>query len=270
MPLQKGHRLEQKARILQPITVKHIACIGIWARERVVMRKEQNIKGWITALAVIATVTAVLPAIGAQASNQRANAEWSEAAAEFRANGLNMTEVLQFETPRLRDAADIRSLSPLRVEHRRWAETRASEHQCLAEAVYYEARSESRSGQLAVADVVKNRVKSKHYPNSICAVVYEGAHRPFACQFSFACDGSMDRAPTGKAWQRSLDIAQLSLTGFVPDMTKNSTHYHTIEIEPDWAQTLEFKATIGFHKFYRPSWRERNASTSAIAIAPPT
>jgi hypothetical protein len=233
------------------------------------MRKTQKIKGWVTALAVIGTAAIVIPTIGAQASTQRVNAEWAEAAAEFRASDVQPVAFTAVETPRLRDVSDIRSLSPLRVEHRRWAENRASEHQCLAEAVYYEARSESRSGQLAVADVVKNRVKSKHYPNSICGVVYEGSHRPFACQFSFACDGSMDVAPKGKAWQRSQDIAQLSLTGFVPDMTKNSTHYHTIAINPDWAETLEFKATIGFHKFYRPSWRERGSSTAAIAIAPP-
>lgn len=234
------------------------------------MRKTQKIKGWVTSLAVIGAAAVVIPTLGAQASTQRIDAEWAASAAEFRASELEVVAFTAVQTPRLRDAADIRSLSSLRAEHRRWAEMRASEHQCLAEAVYYEARSESRSGQLAVADVVKNRVSSKHYPNTICGVVYEGAHRPFACQFSFACDGSMDRAPQGKAWTRSRDIAQLSLTGFVPDMTKNSTHYHTIQIEPDWAETLEFKATIGFHKFYRPSWRERNATTAAIAIAPPT
>lgn len=234
------------------------------------MRKTQNIKGWFTALAVIGTVTAIIPAMGAQASNQRDQAQWSQAAADFRASDANAIASFALASPRLQDAADIRTLSPLRAEHRRWAETRASEHQCLAEAVYYEARSESRSGQLAVADVVKNRVKSKHYPNSICGVVYEGAHRPFACQFSFACDGSIDRAPKGAAWDRSQDIAQVSLTGFVPDLTKNSTHYHTVEIKPDWAETLEFKAKIGFHKFYRPSWRERDTGTPSIAIAPPS
>ncbi len=233
------------------------------------MRKMQKISGWMTATLVITASAAVIPAIASQASTQRENAKWAEAAAEFRAAEIETLAFTQVETPRLRDVADIRSLSPLRREHRQWAENRAAEHQCLAEAVYYEARSESRSGQLAVADVVKNRVKSKHYPNSICAVVYEGAHRPFACQFSFACDGSMDHAPKGKAWQRSQDIAQLSLTGFVPDMTKNSTHYHTVQIEPNWSKTLEYKATIGFHKFYRPSWRERNSGTATIAIAPP-
>lgn len=234
------------------------------------MRSMHNIRGWMTAMAVVVTVSTVIPAIGAQASNQRDQASWAQAAADFRTTALDTSVSVDFKAPRLQDAEDIRYLSPLRVEHRRWAESRASEHQCLAEAIYYEARSETRSGQLAVADVVKNRVKSKHYPNTICEVVYEGAHRPFACQFSFACDGSMERAPKNPVWQRSQDIAQVSLTGFVPDLTQNSTHYHTVEIDPDWAETLEYKATIGFHKFYRPTWRERNSGSVGIAIAPPT
>jgi len=230
----------------------------------------QNIKGWTTALAVIATISTVIPVMGAQASHQRDQEKWTDAALAFQSAEPVSIEFLDFSQPRLRDAADIQSLSKVRLEHRQWAGSRASEHQCLAEAIYYEARSESRSGQLAVADVVKNRVKSKHYPNTICGVVYQGAHRPFACQFSFACDGSMDTAPKPATWKRSKEMAQVSLTGFVADLTKNSTHYHTIEIKPDWAETLEYKATIGFHKFYRPSWRERRTSTSVVAIAPPT
>lgn len=234
------------------------------------MRNGQNIKGWLTALAVIGTAAFVFPVIGAQTSGQLAQVQWAQAAADFRASDLKAVEYTRIEIPRLRDAADVRSLSPLNITHRRWAANLMAEHQCLSEAVYYEARSETRSGQLAVADVVKNRVTSKHFPNSICGVVYQGAERPFACQFSFACDGSMDIAPKGTAWQRSQDIAQLSLMGFVPDLTKNSTHYHTVEVEPNWAKTLEFKAAIGFHKFYRPSWRERRTGTASISIAPPT
>ena len=233
------------------------------------MRNGQEIKGWVTALAVIGTASVVIPKIGSQASGQRAQAQWAQAAADFRASEKATTIAAPLLSPRFQDIVDIETLSPFRVEHRRWAKTNASEHKCLAEAVYYEARSESRSGQLAVADVVKNRVKSKHYPDTICGVVYEGAERSFACQFSFACDGSMEIAPKDPAWQRSLDIAQLSLTGFVLDLTKNSTHYHTVEVEPNWAETLEFKATIGFHKFYRPSWRERNNGATTVSIAPP-
>lgn len=235
------------------------------------MRKtnKKQAAGWSAALMAIVAIAVAIPAIGAKAVDQRSNAVWAEAAAEFRAFNAETVDFTSLEAPRLKDAADIRQLSDLRVEHRRWAESRAAEHKCLSEAIYYEARSESRSGQLAVADVVKNRVKSKHYPNSICGVVYQNADRPFACQFSFACDGSMDNAPKGYAWEHSQNMAQLSLTGHVADLTKNSTHYHTVQIDPDWADTLEFKAKIGFHLFYRPSWREREPASTSIAIAPP-
>ena len=234
------------------------------------MGQDQKIKGWLTTFVIIGSVAVVIPMLGAQASDQRAKAELAEAAVKFRAADVKPVDFTRIETPRLRDAAEFRSLSSLNIEHRLWARERASEHQCLAEAVYYEARSESRSGQLAVADVVKNRVTSKHYPNSICGVVYQGSERPYACQFSFTCDGSMDKKPNGAAWQRAKDMAQLSLTGGVTDLTKNATHYHTIEVKPNWSKTLEYKTTIGFHKFYRPSWRERNTGTTSISIAPPS
>ncbi len=236
------------------------------------MRKQskKQMAAWAASLTAILAVCVAIPAIGEKAADQRAHVTWAEAASEFRAFDASQVDFTTYETPRLRDAADIVKLSDLRVEHRRWAEMRADEHQCLSEAIYYEARSESRSGQLAVADVVKNRVKSKHYPNTICGVVYQNAERAFACQFSFACDGSMDRAPTGYAWEHSQNMAQLSLTGHVNDLTNNSTHYHTVEINPHWADSLEFQKKVGFHVFYRPSWREREPQTVSIAVAPPT
>jgi len=227
-----------------------------------------NISGWAAGLMAIAAFALVIPAIGAKATDQRSNAAWAESATKFQAFTEQDTATL--ETPYLRDAEAIEHLSEIRVEHRRWAENRAAEHQCLSEAIYYEARSETRSGQLAVADVVKNRVKSKHFPDTICGVVYQNADRPFACQFSFACDGSMDRAPSGQAWENSQNMAQVSLTGFVSDLTHNSTHYHTVAVNPHWADSLQFQKKVGFHVFYRPSWRERKPQSVSIAVAPPT
>jgi len=78
-----------------------------------------------------------------------------------------------------------------------WSEGKMQTHQCLAEAVYYEARSEVKSGQMAVAEVVLNRVKSKHYPNTVCGVVYQGAERSTGCQFTFTCDGATANMPKG-------------------------------------------------------------------------
>jgi spore germination cell wall hydrolase CwlJ-like protein len=63
------------------------------------------------------------------------------------------------------------------------------EQRCLAEAVYFEARSEPEEGQAAVAQVVLNRARSGLYPSSVCGVVYQNRHRHLACQFTFACEG---------------------------------------------------------------------------------
>ena len=65
----------------------------------------------------------------------------------------------------------------------------ARQMRCLAEAIYFEARSEPEAGQAAVAQVVLNRVRSGIFPTNVCAVVYQDRNHPFACQFSFACEG---------------------------------------------------------------------------------
>ena len=80
--------------------------------------------------------------------------------------------------------------------------------QCLAEAVYYEARSESEEGQRAVAQVVLNRVRHPAWPGSVCGVVYQGPLRAGGgCQFTFTCDGALLRLPYGEDWARARRIA---------------------------------------------------------------
>ncbi|MEO7177285.1 MAG: cell wall hydrolase, partial [Allosphingosinicella sp.] len=88
--------------------------------------------------------------------------------------------------------------------------------QCLAEAVYYEARSESEDGQRAVAQVVLNRVRHPAFPGSVCGVVYQGPLRAGGgCQFTFTCDGSLLRMPFGVDWARARRIAAEALAGYV-------------------------------------------------------
>src|SRR5262249_58140344 len=70
--------------------------------------------------------------------------------------------------------------------------SRTKSEKCLAEAIYFEARGEAVRGQMAVAQVVLNRVFSEKYPNTVCGVVYQNAHRRLHCQFTFACDGIPD------------------------------------------------------------------------------
>ncbi len=143
------------------------------------------------------------------------------------------------------------------------------EMQCLAEAVYYEARSETLSGQRAVAEVVLNRVKSKHFPNSICGVVYEGSERQTGCQFSFTCDGSMDIAPRGKSWDRSVDVAEYVMSGGHTPMTSYATHYHTVQVSPKWSGTMRMTRHVGSHVFYRFAPRDYRPSEPMLPVAPP-
>ncbi len=123
---------------------------------------------------------------------------------------------------------------------------------CLAQAIYYEARSESEDGQRAVAQVVLNRVRHPAYPASVCGVVYQGPMRPGGgCQFTFTCDGSLGIAAAGVHWLRARRIAAEALAGSVYAPVGHSTHYHTTAVLPFWAPKLIKSAIIGSHIFYR-------------------
>lgn len=129
------------------------------------------------------------------------------------------------------------------------AHLRASE--CLAQAVWYEAASESEAGQRAVAQVVLNRVAHPSWPNSVCGVVYQGSERSTGCQFTFTCDGSLARRPGGASWARAQRIAAEALSGSVYAPVGLATHYHTLWVNPYWASSLDHIGTIGAHRFYR-------------------
>ena len=127
-----------------------------------------------------------------------------------------------------------------------------SEHRCLSEALYYEARGEGPKGQQAVAEVVLRRMNRGNDARSICAVVYEGSARQ-GCQFSFTCSGVLNRPRDALAWTRSEQLAAQILTGEVRlrNTTGNATYYHAVSVTPYWAPKLEKTARIGNHIFYR-------------------
>jgi len=129
------------------------------------------------------------------------------------------------------------------------------EARCLAQAVYFEARSESLEGQLAVAQVVLNRMRSPFWPGSICQVVFENDHRRHACQFSFACDGLSDTPHNPLPWDRAKLIAAVALSGLWKDVTERATHYHADYVAPDWRHRFDVTATYGRHIFYRDARR---------------
>ncbi len=126
------------------------------------------------------------------------------------------------------------------------------ERRCLAEAVYFEARSEPQEGQAAVAQVVLNRVQSGLYPTSICGVVYQNRHHYKACQFSFACEGKSLRITEQESWAAAVRVANEVMDGrtYITDVGR-STHYHATYVKPRWARALTRMDMIGRHIFYR-------------------
>jgi spore germination cell wall hydrolase CwlJ-like protein len=121
---------------------------------------------------------------------------------------------------------------------------------CLTQAVYFEAAYEPIAGRRAVAQVVINRALHPAFPKSICGVVYQGVNRP-VCQFSFTCDGSLNRRPNPAKWQEAEDVARAALGGYVETSVGHATHYHANYVSPYWAPKLVKIAQLGAHIFYR-------------------
>lgn len=124
---------------------------------------------------------------------------------------------------------------------------RDREIRCLAEAVYYEARGEPERGQLAVAEVVANRVDSRAYPNTYCGVVRQRSRN--VCQFSWACDGRRS-APRGLQWERANTIAERVYDGWKPNVVGNAMYFHANYVSPSWSRVFKRVARIGTHSFY--------------------
>lgn len=245
-------------------------------------RVQTKYLSWGFVSGAVASAAIAFPAISETATLQLEAASWT-AKAEAMKTAVEATKqdspvvarlaALQADTalsPYMRDDALTASLVSYTGSDLNMAVNLNMQERCLAEAVYYEARSETRSGQKAVAEVVMNRIKSKHYPDTVCDVVYEGAERRTGCQFSFTCDGSMDIAPKGKSWERSKDVAALALAGGVKPFTNGATHYHTTAVNPVWAANMRMTRRVGSHVFYRFAPRNYEVSTPILTVAPPT
>lgn len=130
---------------------------------------------------------------------------------------------------------------------------------CLALNVYHEARDQPFIGQVAVAQVVMNRVRDDRYPDTPCEVVMQGPtyswaeHYPVRhrCQFSWYCDGKSDGTPDEGAWQRAIKIAHGVYYDNLDDFVEGATHYHATYVLPEWAESKTRIVQIGEHIFYR-------------------
>jgi hypothetical protein len=220
-------------------------------------------------LALLLLSASCVPAVAAYAPDPapprlalRLPADTSTSAADVPADVIAAAEPLDLKPVSATDAAAINATIPIAggpnpgapsvVFHAATGLDQLRALQCLAEAVFYEARSESEDGQRAVAQVVLNRVRHPAYPGSVCGVVYQGPMRAGGgCQFTFTCDGSLAVRPSGEAWLRARRIAAAALAGAVYAPVGLSTHYHTQQVLPVWAFRLAKSAVVGAHSFYR-------------------
>lgn len=127
---------------------------------------------------------------------------------------------------------------------------------CMAMNIYHEARNESTVGQMAVAQVVMNRVEDDRFPDDVCAVVTQGIHwesipAKNRCQFSWYCDGLSDQPRNAKAFERSQEIAAMVLEGWTGTYFDGATHYHADYVLPNWAHHHTRIVKIDSHIFYR-------------------
>ena len=132
---------------------------------------------------------------------------------------------------------------------------------CLAKNIYFEAGNQPLAGKVAVAHVVFNRMEHSSYPQDICGVVYQARWREnwkgeqvpirHQCQFSWFCDGKSDEPLDTDTFFESYNIAQDIIMGKYPDITEGATHYHSVMVEPYWAETLNETVQIQHHIFYK-------------------
>ena len=119
---------------------------------------------------------------------------------------------------------------------------------CLATAVYFEARGESVEGQLAVARVVMNRAGSDKYPPDWCSVVKQ----PWQFSFVNPRTGQYPAVDTGSAaWARAQGVARLAIANVVPSLEPDVLWYHANYVAPSWGRRLNMVERIGAHIFYR-------------------
>lgn len=132
----------------------------------------------------------------------------------------------------------------------RFAAAPPRELECLARAIYYEARGEPYDGKVAVAQVVLNRARSRSWPDTICGVVHQGQSRGEKCQFSYVCFDNLS-PPFGESWDEARSIAGYAVAGkvYLREL-EHATHYHTTAVKPVWRENLNRIATIGAHIFY--------------------
>jgi len=132
---------------------------------------------------------------------------------------------------------------------------------CMAQNIYFEAGNQPLAGKIAVAQVVINRTNHPNYPTTMCDVIYQAKWKEnwlgnlvpirHQCQFSWFCDGKSDDPGDSPTWMNSLKVAADVVQGKYGDITEGSTHYHSVYVNPYWADSLNETVIINEHIFYK-------------------
>ena len=136
-----------------------------------------------------------------------------------------------------------RSLAELVADHAS-ARTTDAQLECIAGAVYFEAKGEPLHGQLSVAEVILNRARSGRFPASACGVVTQRG------QFSFIRGGRFPAiARASLAWKRAVAIAHIAVKDLADGPAPRALFFHAKRVSPRWKLTRV--AAVGNHIFYR-------------------
>jgi N-acetylmuramoyl-L-alanine amidase len=160
------------------------------------------------------------------------------------ASALAPTEITEIPSAPVQSDRRRRSLAQLVARHAA-SKTSSAEHECLANAVYFETRGEPLAGQLSVAEVVVNRARSGRFPASVCGVVKQKG------QFSFVRGGRLPAAPrTTAAWRKAVAVAHIALANLADGRAPRALFFHAKRVKPSW-RGLRRVASVGNHVFYR-------------------
>lgn len=204
---------------------------------------------WIARLTVcVAVAMPVLAPLPVSADNHR-TATYGERLSQYNARNAARMVAPRSKRPLYIGAAPARisaaAAGPEQIYRASTAPTPSSRDlQCMAEALYFEARGESRAGQRAVAEVILNRVDSGRFPNNVCGVVNQRG------QFSYTISGSR-KIRNKSAYMRVRTVAQEALSGAPRTLTSGATYFHTPQVRPSWSRRFTRTTRIGSHIFYR-------------------
>ena len=118
------------------------------------------------------------------------------------------------------------------------------ELECLAVGIYFESKSESLAGQLAVGQVIANRAKSGRFASTYCGVLFQRS------QFSFVRGKSYPApARAGRQWHNAVAVAKIVDQKLHSSPVPNALFFHAKRVSPRWR--LSRVGSVGNHIFYR-------------------